>query len=257
MRRAGNLVRVYSGSEAVSPQMLQRFLRLDVSTASVRQVALEADPRLAPLFERFAGLRILRQEPVECLLSFVCAVATSISRIRWSIEELTLALGSSVDSEHRAFPTLAALAEVEPERLRVGAMEFRCRSLSRAARDLQALGGERFLREVCVMPYEEAAKALTQISGVGRKIADCALLFSLEHDEAFPLDTHTWRVAQALYGLPGSSRTPAAYQRTSQVLRDRFGPLAGWIQQYLYLFSLTRPPHLALQDTLRQPASNL
>lgn len=229
---------VESTGASVTPESIRRFLRLDVSLADVARSAAEADPRIGPLFSRYRGLRVLRQDPVECLLSFVCAVVTSIPRIRWSVEELSRSLGQQIAPGRWCFPSLDALADASPEVLRVGGMEFRCRNLSKAARTLRALGGEEFLRDVALLPYSSALQKLTQIPGVGRKIADCALLFSLGHDEAFPLDTHTWRLAEALYGLPASARTPKAYAAAAQLLRDRFGQMAGWAQQYLYFFSL-------------------
>lgn len=217
---------------------ITRFLRLDISLSSICQDLTARDPALAPLFERWRGLRLLRQSPVECLLSFVCAVATSIPRIQWSLEELSSRFGCACGDGRRAFPSLHTLACAEPADLRVGAMEFRCRSLSAAARALQALGGEQYLQSLRELSYPDAAAALVRIPHVGAKVADCVLLFSLGFDCAFPLDTHTWRAAAARWPLPPHSRTVAGYRTVSAWLRQHLGQWAGWAQQYIYLDSL-------------------
>lgn len=217
------------------------LFRLDVSLHQVQQDLLERDPGLGPLFRRFPGLRVMGQDSVECLLSFVCAVATNIPRIISSIGALKEKYGPEAAGGGRAFPSLEMLADAEPEDLRVGQMEFRCRSLSRAARALRDLGGRRFLESLRELPYEEAVEKLVAIPHVGRKVADCALLFSLGQDSAFPLDTHTWRAVRERYALAEVPATARGYLVTSHDLRERLGTWAGWAQQYIYVESLLRP----------------
>lgn len=235
-------IEVRTAGRGVTEEDIRCFLRLDVSLSQVQADLESRDARLSQLFSRTPGLRILRQEPVECLLSFVCAVATSIVRIEWSLEEIARRFGQPIGPEDCAFPGLATLADVDPEQLRLGGMEFRCRSLSRAARGLRALGGGAFLQSLKQMPYEEAFRALLGIPHVGPKVADCVLLFSLGFDAAFPLDTHTRRTAAMWYGLDARASAGAAYTSASAVLRSTLGPYAGWAQQYLYCASRSGAP---------------
>ncbi len=230
----------YSGLP-VTPDDVRDFLRLDVRLSDVEEAGARADRRLEPLFSRYRGLRILGQDPEECLLSFVCAVVTSIPRIRSSISELSRIFGTTIDDVNSAFPDVSTLALAPAEELRVGGMEFRCRNLSRAANDLVQRGGRAHLESLVGESYQDAVSILTSIPHVGRKVADCALLFSLGFDSASPLDTHTWRIVSALYNLPAHSKTPKGYELVSCFFRDRFGPYSGWIQQYLYLFCLKSP----------------
>ncbi len=219
---------------------IESFFRLDVSLDIVKASLCERDKSLCPLFEEHVGLRILRQDPMECLLTFICAVATSIPRIQCSIKELCSKFGRETENGQHLFPSIESLANAEPDALRVGGMEFRCKNLSQAAKYLQSRGGKDFLQLLKNLSYEEACEKLTSIPYVGRKIADCTLLFSLGFDEAFPLDTHTWRAACERYALPTRSRSYNGYKAASCALRSLLGPWAGWAQQYLYVSSLSQ-----------------
>lgn len=244
MVQSDDHVDVYSVSADIDPATVRAYLRLDVTLSLIGGEMARADPRILSISRTYPGLRILAQDPVECLLTFVCAVATNIPRIQWSIRELCAKFGCRRAGGAYGFPALDALASAQPEDLRVGGMEFRCRSLSQAARALKQRGGLAFLNGLRGRPYEEAAAELIKLPSVGRKVADCALLFSLGHDDAFPLDTHTWRVIEDMYGLGGHSRTDKAYRLASAELRAKLGPHAGWMQQYLYVHAIrnrTRP----------------
>jgi N-glycosylase/DNA lyase len=225
---------------------VERFLRLDVDLATVLEDLRRRDARLGPVLDAHQGLRVLRQDPVECLLSFVCAVVTSIPRISMSLEEVCRVFGRRTALDLQIWPDLETLAEARPEDLRLGCLEFRCRSLSRAAQALRERGGAAYLEGLRHLPYEQASAELVTLPHVGPKVADCVLLFALGFDEAFPLDTHTWRLAERLCGGPGIRRTPRGYREMSRLLRERLGPWAGWAQQYLFYDSLAarrlRPP---------------
>lgn len=225
---------------------VERFLRLDVDLAALLEDLRRRDARLGPVLDAHQGLRVLRQDPVECLLSFVCAVVTSIPRISMSLEEVCRVFGRRTALDLQIWPDLKTLAEARPEDLRLGGLEFRCRSLSRAAQALRERGGAAYLEGLRHLPYEQASAELVTLPHVGSKVADCVLLVALGFDEAFPLDTHTWRLAERLYGGPGIRRTPRGYREMSRLLRERLGPWAGWAQQYLFYDSLAarrlRPP---------------
>ena len=88
-----------------------------------------------------------------------------------------------------------------------------------------------------------AGGACCEMRGVGRKIADCVCLFSLDKDESVPVDTHVKQLAQRLWlpELRGKSITEAGLQASVQAFAERYGPLAGWAQQFLFYEDLLRP----------------
>ncbi|BCW98277.1 MAG: 8-oxoguanine DNA glycosylase [Armatimonadota bacterium] len=241
-----DLLTVWLSRDEPARAEVERFLRLEVDLAAICEDLRRRDARLGPLLDAHQGLRVLRQDPVECLLSFVCAVVTNIPRISMSLEEVCRVFGRRTALGLRIWPDLETLAAARPEDLRLGGLEFRCRSLSRAAQALRERGGAKYLENIRELPYEDAFAELLTLPHVGPKIADCVLLFALGFDEAFPLDTHTWRAVQRLYGETGIRRTPRGYREMSRLLRERLGPWAGWAQQYLFYDSLAsrraRPP---------------
>lgn len=249
-RQDENRIEVTLSSEQ-SPEdttdSLIRFFRLDSNLQKIKYDLSCRDARLESVFDAYPGLRLLQQNPFHCLVGFICSVVTNIPRIRLSITELCRRFGS-VDGYCCTFPSLTQLAEASPSELRVGAMEFRARTLSAVCHELLARGGVGYLESLRTLTFEEAHQQLDSLPGIGPKIADCVLLFSLGFDIAFPLDTHTWRVADQWFGI-GAGRSVKDYREASARLRDHFGPFAGWAQQYLYFDQLRK--------SSRDPLKNL
>ncbi len=104
-----------------------------------------------------------------------------------------------------------------------------------------ANGGPAWLFGLRQAPYAEAKAALLTLPGIGEKIADCVCLFSLDKDEAIPVDTHIRKITNRTYfseAPAAKTLTKAAYARIGDHLRAQFGPMAGWAQQYLFFHDL-------------------
>jgi len=112
---------------------------------------------------------------------------------------------------------------------------YRARFVQATARQLLTLGGAYYLLSLRDRPYAEAKAALVSLTGVGEKIADCVCLFSLDKDDAIPVDTHIRQIAERHYLTADTrSMTKATYALIGDTIRRRFGPMAGWAQQYLF-----------------------
>ncbi|NXD81688.1 OGG1 lyase, partial [Halcyon senegalensis] len=184
-----------------------------------------------------AGVRVLRQDPVECLLSFICTSNNHISRITAMIERLCRAFGRRLccldTRPFHAFPSLSALTGADAEaRLRALGFGYRAKFVSGTARAIAEGLGAEGLRRLRNVPYSEARRVLCTLPGVGAKVADCVCLMSLDKAEAVPVDTHVWRIARQRYGavLGGRSLTPRAHQEIGDFFRGLWGPRAGWAQ---------------------------
>jgi len=226
--------------------LVEEYLRLGDDVNAVYGNLSESDPHLASLIRRFDGLRLLRQDPTETLLSFVCSAANSIPRISAAIEELARRYGEMVceqgDSCYYAFPHPERLASVEQGELdNHASLGFRGSNLRKVARQVVERD-EGWLRGLRDVPYESARVELLSIRGVGRKIADCVCLFSLDKDEAVPVDTHVRQLAHRLFlpDMKAKSITDAVYRRIVEAFRERYGELAGWAQQFLFYEDLLR-----------------
>lgn len=196
-------------------------------------------PEIAGAVRSYPGLRVLRQDPVECLFSFMMSAAAPIFRIRRSMDQLCRRygrpLGEAGGHMMHAFPGVEILAEIPRSEYDVMGFGFRGGNICVAARQVQDYGGEDWLRGLRQASYADAKSALMTLRGVGEKIADCVCLFSLDKDEAVPVDVHIARIARRIFGEGlGSPSTAAGYARFAGAFRDRFGPKAGWAQQYLY-----------------------
>ena len=228
------------GSPAADQAFLWDYLRLDVDLAAIYADWQARDPYLGALTERFGGLRVLRQEPEECLLSFVCSTANAIPRIQRAIGELARLVGDGVLIEGRTtyyrFPSAAQVAALDPELVAAKTgLEWRAANLVKVAQQVAA-HPPGWLLDLRTANYATAHSELTRLSGVGAKIADCVCCFALDKDMAVPVDTHVFQLTRDRYmaQIRGKSLTPTLYATIVQWWRDKFGPYAGWAQQYLF-----------------------
>lgn len=183
---------------------------------------------LHPVMEeaaRFApGIRILRQEPFEALISFIISQNNNIKRITGVIDRLCAFFGEPIGDGACAFPTAERLAALTPEDLSPIRAGFRHRYIIDAAR--KVAGGTVDLEQLRTIPYDEARAALMQIVGVGQKVADCVLLYGLHRLEGFPLDVWMKRAMASLF----DGMDPSA-----------FGAYAGIAQQYIFHYARNHP----------------
>lgn len=221
---------------------LASYLRLDVDLESVCREFASADPWIAEAVAGYLGLRVLDQEPQETLLSYVCSTANSVPRISKAVEEISRRYGrliATIDgTDFYAFPTVEALAAAPEEDLSRGTgLGWRGANLKRVAADL-AGKPEGWPEQLRALPYREAKASLMELRGIGAKIADCVCLFSLGKDEAVPVDTHIWALANEIFDarVPTKTITPTTYEAVAGLFRQRYGRFAGWAQEYLYLW---------------------
>ena len=249
------LVRLWQDAEAVyyetSPRprdlaLVRDYFRLDVDLPALSRRFIEDDFHIRPALAEFAGLRVIRQDPVECLFSFLCTSAAPLYRIRRTVAALSREYGDLYPSEvagltHTAFPPVHRLAEASLPHLTWLGLGYRAAYVKETAQTVMERGGAPWILGLRNRPYAEAKAALMSLPGVGEKIADCICLFSLNKDDAVPVDTHIRQIAQRNYltNTPTTKTlTKATYAHIGNDLRKRFGPMAGWAQQYLFFHDL-------------------
>lgn len=227
-------------------ELIVDYLRLRDDVGAIYDTLSDFDPYLAQQIERFYGLRLLRQDPYETLLSFICSAANSIPRIMKAVETLSAKYGQLVcEKEHvcyYAFPAVVQFAEADRQELeRTESLHFRGANLKTVAQQIRDRG-EGWLMRLRNVSYSEAKAELLTIRGVGAKIADCVCLFSLDKDEAVPVDTHVKQLAQRLFlpEITAKSITDAVYRRIVAAFEQRYDRYAGWAQQFLYYDDLLR-----------------
>jgi N-glycosylase/DNA lyase len=214
-------------------QWLRHYLQLDVNLTEVLAAFPQEDAALQAAVRACAGLRLLRQEPWECLASFICSSTKQISQIEQIVVLLCRRFGEALavpagEEPGHSFPGYARLAEISESDLRGCKLGFRAPYLRGTAQMLAA--GEVDLGRLGRLPLEEARTELMKLPGVGMKIADCVLLFAYGFAEAFPVDVWIQRALRRHY-FPRRSVSPARLRR---FIAGHFGPHAGYAQQYLF-----------------------
>lgn len=211
-------------------EFLASYLRLDDDLPAI-QSRIAVDPHVREAVDRYPGLRLLRQDPWETLAGFILSSTSNIARISRTVELLATTFGAPIelDGERRhAFPGPEALAEAGEQRLRELGCGFRAPYLARAA--MAVADGVLRLDALRCAAYADVLAELTALHGVADKIADCAMLFSLDRLEAFPADRWVRRVVIDRYGLAPN----VTYDGVRQWARNRFGADAGYANQYLF-----------------------
>jgi N-glycosylase/DNA lyase len=218
-------------------EWLRNFLQLHVDLDEVLRAFPQDEPMRAAV-AACRGLRLLRQDPWECLASFILSSTKQIVQIRQITALLCERFGSPVAvapgwPPASSFPSPARLARASEEELRACKMGFRAPYLRGTATmiaksffDPESLHG---------LPAEAARTELMKLPGVGRKIADCVVLFAYGCQSAFPLDVWVIRALRQLY-FPRRRVTP---RRLHQFAATHFGPHAGYAQQYLFHYIRT------------------
>lgn len=217
---------------------LRTYLQTDVDLAAVL-ATFPQDPAMQASVVACPGLRLLRQDPWECLASFILSSTKQIVQIQQIIEMLCVRLGSPVLTPAErplafSFPTAHRLAACEESELRACKMGFRAPNLLATARKISR--GELDLARLQSLNVSAARQELLHLPGVGEKIANCVLLFAYGFQEAFPVDVWVRRALRELY-FP--RRRPTARQ-LQKFTASYFGPYAGYAQQYLFHSIRTR-----------------
>ena len=255
LRQCGEEITVSGLDDEVALLRLRHYLSVDDPLAEIEATLLK-DRALRTVIPETSGIAILRQDPWECLVSFIISAFNNIPKIELTLGKLADRFGETGQDGLRVFPTAEALAAASPRALRACVLGYRAPYVRAVAR-LVARGGVD-LNEPGLAPYDEARRMLLALPGVGEKVADCVLLFAYGKGEAFPVDVWVKRAVERRY-FDGRTQSE---RRIREFARERFGRLAGYAQQHLFTYARSRPRRAsgvtaagARQRTPRSPRS--
>jgi N-glycosylase/DNA lyase len=251
-------IRAETAAPVTDWQWLRDFLQTEIDFNAVLKTFPDDEPMRAAV-AACQGLRVLRQEPWECLASFILSSTKQIVQIRQIISLLcerfgeplasvvrntglrpgdlvneTIAPGRRPALQNCSFPMPQRLAVASEPELRACKMGFRAPHLLAAAR--QIAEGKLDLENIRELNFAGARAELMKLRGVGGKIADCVLLFAYGFDSAFPVDVWVERALRELY-FPRRCVTEKKLRRFAAT---HFGPHAGYAQQYLFHYMRTK-----------------
>lgn len=228
-------------------KFLENYFGLDDDLEKIR-ASIGKDEHIRKALREFWGLRIIRQEPWECLISYICATYKNIPAIKHMLLNLSSRFGEKTlldGMEFFTFPTPAKLARAPVKDLLDCGLGYRAKYVQSTSKRILENAIE--LESLRKLPYAQAKKQISSFAGVGPKVADCVLLFSLGKTEAFPVDRWIERVILNHYieKLPSElarelqkreGLTNTNYAKINVFGREYFGEYAGYAQEYLYHF---------------------
>lgn len=175
------------------------------------------------------GIRILNQDKFETLISFIISANNNIPRIRKSVEKISKKYGDEIGDELYAFPTPFQLSHATEEELMETGVGFRAKYIVNTCK---AIVNGVNLDELSELPTKECKKELMKLMGVGPKVADCVMLFSMGKTDAFPVDVWIKRIMESLY-----IKQEMPLNQIQKYAEEKFGEYAGIAQQYLFFYA--------------------
>ncbi len=227
------------------PEFVENYFALDDDLQKIG-ANIGRDAHIRKALREFWGLRIIRQDPWECLISYICATYKNIPAIKHMLLSLSRKFGkkTSLDGmEFFTFPTPKKLANAAVKDLLECGLGYRAKYVQDTSKRIFENDFE--LERLRQLPYTQTKKQICSFAGVGPKVADCVLLFSLGKSEAFPVDRWVERVILNHYAdklPPGLAQklqqreglTNGDYAKLNVFGREYFGKYAGYAQEYLY-----------------------
>ncbi len=198
----------------------ENFFDLRTDYAQIKNL-LSKHKIMAQPIEFGHGIRILKNDPFETLVSFIISANNNIKRIKkiiWSLRKLS--------KDGKSFPSLQTLLELSVEDFYALGLGYRSPLLYKALRQICSVNFEKWR----ALPTLQLRKNLIEIAGVGPKVADCVLLFGFSKMDVFPVDTWINQMYDKYYS-PLTNR-----EKIRQNLVAEFGNLSGYAQQYLFYF---------------------
>ncbi|KAF2464996.1 DNA glycosylase [Lindgomyces ingoldianus] len=250
-----------------TPTLVKHYFNLEPDLCKLYSQWAASDANFKKRAPKFAGVRILRQDPWEALIGFICSSNNNISRISQMVHNLCLHYGPLIghigNEAYHDFPTPEALAGpgVEQHLQKLG-FGYRAKYIYKTAVMVADSRGLAWLDELCNPEspvfgqepkpggplieggregYRKAHQELLALHGVGPKVADCVCLMGLGWSESVPVDTHVWQIAQRDYKFgkgKHSSLTPATYTAVANHFRKLWGKEAGWAHSVLFTADL-------------------
>jgi len=222
----------------VKSKNIHNFFRFDDDFQGIKK-QLSKDRVMKKAINNFPGMRILRQDPFQCYISFIVSSNSNIPNIQTRLQKLSQKFGEKMiidKNEFFLFPKPEKLANASINEIAKCGLGYRTKYVKKAA--IAVNKGMIDFSSLKKQDYQEARDSLCQVFGIGKKVADCILLFSLEKLEAVPLDRWVLRILQKYYSkefqISTKTITEKTYDELHNKIVDHFGEYAGYGQQFLF-----------------------
>jgi N-glycosylase/DNA lyase len=201
--------------------------------------SISKDKTVKKAIKKYEGLKIFRQDPFQCMISFIISSNSNIQKIKNSLEKITEKFGTQVKIQNKEFflfPKPEKIANASIDEIKTCGVGYRAPFIKQAAKMVVLKKIDFKYLEKC--NYHEAKKNICLVPGIGNKVADCIMLFSLNKLDAFPLDTWMIKILEKYYSKEFKIETKTITQKQYELLHEKivnyFGPYCGYAQQFLF-----------------------
>ncbi len=228
---------VFTGKRNVREfkELITEYFDLDTDYSEYKNKLGKIDKYLKESIEFGEGIRILKQDLWECIISFIISANNNIPRIKKIIEKLSVSYGNKIEFENKiyyTFPTPEELSKASIADLRAAGLGFRDKRIYNTTKMI--LESQVDLDKISKMQStNEMREELLKLDGVGPKVADCILLFSLKRVDVFPIDVWVRRVMNDLY-IHNENEEKVNKKELQKLAEEKFLGLSGIAQQYLF-----------------------
>lgn len=200
--------------------------------------AISKDTTTKKAVKKYLGLRLMDQDPFQCMISFIASSNSNIQKIKICLEKLSERFGEKVEYDRKdffVFPEPEALADAPIKEITKCGAGYRSKFIKSAAK--MVTDEEINFKELRKNSYSQTREEICKVPGIGSKVADCIMLFSLNKLEAFPLDRWMIRILEKYYSgfhLETKTVTEKQYDMLHEKIVNHFGQYAGYSQQFLF-----------------------
>ena len=234
-----NILKINQKGKIKSMQnMKTSFLRENDDIEKIIK-SISKDKTIKKAVKKYEGLRIFNQDPFQCMISFIISSNSNIQKIKSSLEKISRKFGKKMaieDQEFFLFPKPEKIAKASISEIKTCGVGYRAPFIKEAAKMVteKKINFE-YLKN---SNYDETKRNLRLIPGIGNKVADCIMLFSLNKLDAFPLDTWMIKILEKYYSKEFQIETKTITEKQYEILHEKivdyFGPYCGFAQQFLF-----------------------
>jgi N-glycosylase/DNA lyase len=229
VEQKGDVTEFYPCTSEDFENIWKNYFDFDTDYIQIKKSLSQSDDIMKAAVEYADGIRILNQQPFECILSFIISQNNNIPRIKGIIANMAKKYGTAC-GEKFLFPTYEQLKNATVDDLFELRMGFRAKYIYDA---VEKFGGEICIEELLSLDTDEVRSRLMKIKGIGQKVADCSLMFSFGRREVFPTDVWVKRVMEYFY-FDGEDTD---IKKIHAFAKQKWGDNAGYAQQYLFYYA--------------------
>lgn len=208
--------------------VIREYLDLDRDYISIIENIKKCDDVLGKYLDKSIGLKMIKQDPIECIVSYIISQNNSVRNIKNSLDLISYKFGDKVmflDKEYYLFPSIDKLSKISLEEFRECKVGFRDRYLVDIISDI--VENRLNVNYIFEMNSEDSLRYLMSFRGIGMKVASCILLFAYQKYDVYPIDTWVKKYMDTNYGFEDE-------KKIKEFCKEKYGKYSGLAIQYMF-----------------------